>query len=508
MKLSKSMMCLLALILAVGTPFVFAGCATCCGDESPAPAAPKASGHLRGTLGCDDCEKASSPLFIEKAMPGQIVVGKPYQYTIEVTNQSQCSLDEVTVIEQIPAIFNLESANPEATKVSGQVAQWDLGYLKPKETRLITITGTAKGTGSLVSCTKASYTPVLCLGPEAISPDLKLALEIIGEAILCDTIPAKVTITNTGTGYAQDAVINLPLPEGLTTADGKSSVSIKVGDLAGGDAKSYAINLKAKQPGSYSVKANAAAANDLSAASNTGSVNVTQCALQVSIQGPEKVFVTKNASYKVMAQNRGNADAANTVVTASIPAGMKFVQASDGGSVSGSSVVWNIGTLGAGKAVELDATFNAVTGGTGRSIATAKGYCCQEASSDVQTSISGISALLLEAIDTEDPIQVGNTEKFYVTVTNQGSAPDTNIKVKVDFEDQFDYVSSNGPTQAKGENAKSVEFAPLGSLNPGQKATWEIVAKATGEGDHRTSIKLTSDVLSRSVDETESTHVY
>jgi hypothetical protein len=116
--------------------------------------------------------------------------------------------------------------------------------------------------------------------------------------------------------------------------------------------------------------------------------------------------------------------------------------------------------------------------------------------------------VLLEVIDTEDPVQVGNRETFYVTVTNQGSAPDMNIVIKVGFEDQFDYVASAGPTQAVSAEAKAVTFAPLASLAPGQKATWEITAKASAEGDHRTSVKLASDAIQRSVDETEATRVY
>ncbi|HPJ97629.1 MAG TPA: hypothetical protein PK022_09980, partial [Syntrophales bacterium] len=86
--------------------------------------------------------------------------------------------------------------------------------------------------------------------------------------------------------------------------------------------------------------------------------------------------------------------------------------------------------------------------------------------------------------------------------------PDTNIVVKVSFEENFDYQSSKGPTAAVKEDAKSVEFAPLASLGAGQKATWEVIGVAKKEGDHRTSVKLTSDFLTRSVDETESTHVY
>jgi hypothetical protein len=103
---------------------------------------------------------------------------------------------------------------------------------------------------------------------------------------------------------------------------------------------------------------------------------------------------------------------------------------------------------------------------------------------------------------------VGGTEKYYITVTNQGSAPDTNIGVKASFEENLDYVSSNGPTQGKSEDVKSVEFEPLANLGVGQKATWEVTAKAVKEGDHRTTVVMTSDAIQRPVQETEATRIY
>ena len=69
-------------------------------------------------------------------------------------------------------------------------------------------------------------------------------------------------------------------------------------------------------------------------------------------------------------------------------------------------------------------------------------------------------------------------------------------------------MTSSGPTQGKSEDIKSVEFAPLASLGAGQKATWEVTAKAASEGDHRTTIVMTSDAISRPVQETEATRIY
>ncbi|HOW88173.1 MAG TPA: hypothetical protein P5561_06530 [Candidatus Omnitrophota bacterium] len=503
---SKKLIPLLALVLVVGTAFVLSGCASCCGEAKSKPAS--TGGALRGVLGCDDCEKSSSPLHIEKEMPRQIVVGKPYTYTIKVSNESSCVLEDVVVNERVPEKYEMQTATPKLSNVAGRVATWDLGYLKAGETKVITITGIASDASATTACTTGDYTPVLCLSPEAISPSLKVAIEAPDQALICDTIPVKITVTNSGTGYAQGVVITQALPKGLTTTDGKTSVTINVGDLAGGASKAFSVNLKATETGSFANKASAEASNGLSAASGSVTTEVSQPVLKVNIAGPSKIFVTKNANYEVTAQNVGDAASANTVVSATIPSGMKFVSATNGGAADGGKVVWNIGTLEAGKSVKLGMTLNSVTGGTGESVARATGTCCQEAGARVQSDVQGIPAILLEVIDTEDPIQVGGTEKLYITVTNQGSAPDNDIVVKVKFEENLDYVAASGPTPGRSDDVKSVEFAPLASLGAGQKATWEVTAKAASEGDHRTTVVMTSDAISRPVQETEATRIY
>jgi uncharacterized repeat protein (TIGR01451 family) len=163
---SKKLMSILALLLVVGTAFVLSGCASCCGETPSKPASK--GGVIRGTMGCDDCEKSSSPLQIDKEMPQQVVIGKPYSYTIKVSNDSQCALEDVVVTERISDKYEMQTATPQPTKTDGRLAQWDLGYLQPKETKLITITGAAMDANATKACTKGDYSPVLCLGPEAI----------------------------------------------------------------------------------------------------------------------------------------------------------------------------------------------------------------------------------------------------------------------------------------------------------------------------------------------------
>jgi len=465
-------------------------------------------GMLHGTLDLSPGAGAEDAIHVEKVMPSKVTVGKPFEYVLRVTNRTSCHFSDVVVSEKFPEKYEMLKASPEPAKVSGRTAEWAVGELGPKETRILTIRGTAQEMSSMLACTKVTCVPMLCVGPETTVSGLKLTLEAPGQTLLCDGIAEKIKIENTGADLMEDIKISQTLPEGLTTVEDKNSLEIRAGKLAGNETKTFDAKLKAQKVGTYTHKVKAVASNGLSISAAPVTTMVKQPVLKIAMSGPEKVFMTRDADFKITVENTGTADSANTAVTAKIPAGMKFVSASNGGSISGDNVTWGLGALAAQKTVSLSMIFKGITSGPVQLAATAKGVCCQEVSTAAKINVQGIPAILLEAVDVEDPIQVGGKEKFRVIVTNQGSAPDARIVLKVNFEKNFDYVSSSGPTQAKAESSKSIEFAPLASLAPGQKATWEIVAKATEEGDHRASFHVKSDALDRSVEKVESTRVY
>jgi hypothetical protein len=465
-------------------------------------------GMIRGTLDLSSGASGEGTLLIEKVMPSKVTVGKPFEYTLHITNRTGCPFADVVLREKFPDKYEMLKASPEPAKVSGGTAEWVVGELGPKETRVFTIQGTAQEISPMLACTRATYVPMLCVGPETTASGLKLTLEAPDQATVCDGIAEKIKIENTGAEPMEDINISQALPEGLTTAEGKNALEIRAGKLAGHERKTFDVKLKAQKAGSYLHKVRAVASNGLSISAAPVTTVVKQPALKIAMSGPEKIFMTRDADFKITVENTGNADTADTAVSVKVPAGMKFVSASSGGALSGESVIWALGTLAAPKPVSLSLTCKGLASGPVQMVATAKGVCCQEVSATAKIDIQGIPAILLEEVDAEDPIKVGGVEKFRVTVTNQGSAPDAHIVLKVNLEKNFDYASSSGPTQAKAESAKSIEFAPLASLAPGQKAAWEVLAKAVEEGDHRATFQVKSDALDRPVEKVESTRVY
>ena len=461
-----------------------------CGDSS-------ATGHYP----CDGCAVVT----LDKKMPAEVAINSRFDYTIDVTNQTAGMLSDVVVTENLPDNFKLADSDPNA-KVDAGVLTFELGTLDPAETRVIKISGMATDTDCIESCASVTYIMPMCASVRVVQPALKLVKTAPAQVLLCDPIPVKFVVTNSGSGSAGEVKIDDQLPAGLKTDDGKSVIAIDAGVLAAGESKEFTANLKAEKTGRYENKAVASSSAGLKAEA-TSMTEVRQPVLEISKSGPENEYLGRPISYEIEIANKGDAAATDTIVTDTIPGGVTAVETSEGGNVSGSIITWKIGTLEAGAAKTVSVSYLPSGAGTVSNTAKATASCAQDASASAKTIISGIAAVLLEVVDISDPIAVGNNETYVITATNQGSAPDTNIKIVCILEDTQQYVSSSGATRGNVAG-NTVTFEPLPTLAPKAKATWQVVVKAVKPGDVRFTTMLNTDQLTRPVQETEATNQY
>ena len=321
----------------------------------------------------------------------------------------------------------------------------------------------------------------------------------------CDLIPMTFTVRNGGTGVARGIVIKGDLPEGLLTIDAKKSIFLQAGDLESGVSKTLEMKLKAVKAGQYEVKTQAVGSGSLKS-SAAYSVAVLQPILKMTKSGPDKRFAGRPATYDITVTNQGDGEAKDLVITDSLPNGATFVSASYAGEPGEGKVVWNLGSLapGASKKVSLKAQLNKI--GTAVNRATANAHCAST-SAECRTNVFGIAAILLEVIDLNDPIEVGSNCTYSISVTNQGSAVGTNIKIVATLPNEQQYVTSSGPTQAVA-NGKVISFLPLPRLAPKAKVEYRVEIKGVKAGDLRFHVELNSDQMSSPVMETESTHAY
>jgi len=472
--------------------------------EPVAAPAPAAAGKC-GACQTSRTYPAGDVVRLDIQMPPTVPLNAEFGYTIKVTNLSDMLVSDVAVAELLPKNFRFVRSDP-LPKADGARLVWTMASLDAKASEVIKVWGTATNTDCLTHCATVAFLVPACASAEVVEPKLVLTKTAPKEVILCNEIPVKFVVTNTGTGAIQGVRIIDTLPAGLKTADGRTEFAFDAGTLGAGQSKEATVMLKASKTGEYVNRAVATSTTGLKAEATTTTV-VRQPVLAITKSGRPLQYSGRPVTYEILVTNKGDGPAVNTIVEDTIPVGVRDVKLSAGGTVTGSKAVWQLGTLPVNASKNVTITYTPAQAGALTNTATATAVCANAVTASAKTSVVGIAAVLLEVVDVHDPIEVGGQETYIITATNQGSSPDTNVQITCTLEPAQQYVSSSGVTTATVQG-NTIRFAPLPTLAPKAKATWQVVVKALKPGDIRFTVSMKTDELDRSVDETEATQQY
>lgn len=463
------------------------------------------AGSVRGELAFPTGNQSTSILLIQHIGPAQMRANVPFTYEVHVRNLTDANLPELVVTNALPAGFKVSSIDPAPASSEGQTASWNLPQLGPKASHVIKLSGVSASVGELSYCTTVAFKTNTCSSMNIVEPELKLVKTAPAEVLVCDPIPVKIVVTNTGTGSVDGVKVTDKLPQGWQTSDGKDAVSFEAGTLKPGESREFSFQARSSNTGSFVNEAAASEPGGLTAKASAETV-VRRPVLTLTKAGPEMRYIGRPAEYKITVTNTGDAPARDTVLVDTVSGVGEFVKASDNGQFANGKVTWAIGTLAPGASKSVDVSFVGKKAGTIKDDAVATAYCA-EARASASTEVRGVPAILLEVVDQADPIEVGAEEIYTITVTNQGTADDNNIRIECTLPPEMDFVSTDGPTKSKVDG-KVVTFEPLPSLAPKAKAVYRVVVKGNKPADVRFKTVLTSDMLTSPVQETESTHVY
>jgi hypothetical protein len=123
------------------------------------------------------------------------------------------------------------------------------------------------------------------------------------------------------------------------------------------------------------------------------------------------------------------------------------------------------------------------------------------------TTWSGYPAVLLEVIDTKDPLLEGASSSFIIRVTNQGNAPDYGVSVAATIAKELSVLSATGASAAK-VNGANVLFDTIQVIQPKEVLEFNINVSATTIGNGRSKFSLNTKLLGEGISETEATQVY
>ena len=447
-------------------------------------------------------DKSTSVLMVEAMGPSSIHMQHESNYQIKVTNLTNMPVRNVMISSTNPDGFQTTAVSNATTQpADGNHLSYAVGDLGPNELKTINITGMATKVGPVDTCYSVTYAPpTLCTMLQVTSPALTLDVQAPPDTDICKPVTYQYTVTNTGTGVAHNVMLQENLPDGLMTTDGKNNVMANLGDIPQGQNRVVTANLKAARTGSFTGQAMAKSDDENAQPANTVTA-VHAPVLAVAVTGGATDYVGKNVPYQIVVTNKGDAPAENTKLQ--IGSNGNGVVTADGVDSSGGLVIGELPPNGS-KTINASATSN--TGGNVTVVANAMADCAAPVSGTAQTMFNTIPAILLETVDEVDPVKVGDTVVYDIKVTNQGSGPDTNIKVTAVAPDGETYISTDGPTQP-AVDGMNLTFPIIPSLAPKASVTWKVSLKAAKAGDVQFKTDASSDNL-KGAEKIESTKLY
>jgi uncharacterized repeat protein (TIGR01451 family) len=231
---------------------------------------------------------------------------------------------------------------------------------------------------------------------------------------------------------------------------------------------------------------------------------VPRWGLALGCSVPEQVMLGRTIEVCLKLHNSGNMVEPLASVTLPIPAGALVTATTDGGAVTNNSVQWTVANLPADATKQLCTELKCQSVGTLNFQANASSAAAAQVQSACNTEVIGLPAILFEKADNPDPVPIGSNTIYTVKVTNQGSAPDSNVQVIVTVDTELVPLSTSEGTIS----GQTVTLPLVPKLDARQMVTYKITAKGVIAGDAHTKFTLSSDMLSSPLSSEESTTVY
>jgi uncharacterized repeat protein (TIGR01451 family) len=438
--------------------------------------------------------------------PASIGAGQEIEYKICIENCTSAAAHHVLVRNPLPANARFVRAKPEPAVQTAPEIIWRLGTLAACARQELTLILAPAGDGDIQNCARVQFEHGECVTTRIHRPALSLEKKGPTQALVNDTLSYKLTLTNSGEGELNNVLVTDILPAGLEHATGRKRLSWIVGNLAPGQAQQVEYQVVARTAGKLCNKVIATAAGEFRKEMES-CVTVGEGRLEVSMTGPRKSYVNSPATFQINVSNSGTAPLTNVVVTDPLPVGTTLVHASVGGTIEANQLQWNLGTLAAGAGTVLELVVRPTQAGLLCNDAVAVADRGHSKRADACTDVAGLPALSLAVQDLQDPIEVGASTAYAVTVGNPGSVAATHVRIAVTLPQQLELSQATGPAQHR-QFGQRVFFDPV-TVAPGAEARYRVEVKARRAGDARFRVELTADQLtSGAVQQEESTTIF
>ncbi len=445
--------------------------------------------------------------------PRRIVINREAEYKVTIRNTGEVAAGNVVVSIELPPWVDL--ANSTASIGTAQQAetqdeagnrrvQWQMRQLPTQGSENLVLEVIPRQSKPVHLAVKWNYESTGSQAEVVVEePLLHMVISGPSEATYGDTKLYNLTLSNPGTGDAEDVMLNL-LPLG-GEEDGK--ISHRVGTLKRGETRTIQVELAAGKAGTLSVEAQATAAGKLEA-NAVKEVLVRRADLKLDIQGARAQYAGNPATYRVHLSNQGNAPADEVEVSATLPAGAELVNTTGGGQLSDGhgAVRWSLGSLPAGAERSFEMVCVLKQAGANSVNVVAREATDLSVNSVAQTRVIARADLKLYVSDPKGPVPVGEEAEYQIRIVNRGTKRADNVEAIAYFSEGIEpsHVTGGDHDLETGQ----VMFKPVGSLAAGGELVYTIKAIADQAGNHVFRAEVICRSLGTKLAAEETSHFY
>jgi uncharacterized repeat protein (TIGR01451 family) len=440
--------------------------------------------------------------------PPTAKLGQAVTYQIIVKNICSIAVQGVVVRTRVPMGVTVQATEPKAFSESN-VLIWDLGMLQARQERRLDLQLLPDVKGDLACQALVTFTGASTARIRVREPKLVLKASAPDKVLMGDLATITLMVTNPGDGTADHVKVKAALPEGLEHARGRM-VEFDLGNLGPNETRSVQLVCASKTGGEQKVEAVATAEGNLKS-EDAAALEVILPRLDLTVTGPHLRYLDRKAIYVFKITNPGSAAASNVTINDQIPEGFKFLAASDGGrhDFATRTASWFVGDLTPGQSREVSLEVLAINTGDHKHKANVIAARGLRSDAEIATRVEGLSALLMELVDLDDPVEVGADTAYEIRVTNTGSKTETNLQLICTVPDKMEFRGAAGAANCKFRlEGKDVIFEPLPKLAPRADAIYRVNVRGVAPGDLRFRARITADGLTEPVLKEESTKVY
>lgn len=432
------------------------------------PAAPLSTGN------------ASSGVTVEWLVPREVNLGEAVACQLVVHNRGASEALDVAVKVALPEHVRFEGADPEP-QADGDHLTWHVGQMSGDQSQTILVRLAPQTEGNFTPRAAVTFTQSTAAEIRVAQPELALAVSGPEQASVGQSAAYQFQVTNRGAGAAVNVVVHAKIDPSFEHPQGER-VEYRLGMLAAGETRTVEAVLSGREHGEFEVLG-AVTAGDHVLARATHLVQIARPRLELALEGPGRRFVDRKANYLVQIHNPGPAVAENVHVTQEVPDGFRFVQSTPGGSYDARlrQVGWFVGRLEADETAEVGLQLIPTEVGQHLLTAEVQADAGVIGSAELETRVDGVSAVVLEVIDMDDPVEVAGRTAYQLRVSNQGSIPARRVQVGARVPGQLRITDATGPT-AGDIRDQQVAFDHLDRLEPGEARVFHVYVECLEAG--------------------------